>query len=233
MFKRPTRRPRSLVRRGFTLIELLVVIAIISILASMLFPSFSRARESARRVDCGSNMRQIGFGISMYISDYDERFPLGLPFWSTTGGVPNQPQLSTNLYTYTKSYQVWSCKSWTGVYLPESDEGNYSFIISTNPATNDNGVIGVPDTAGGPGLIQRPRGDASLQEPSSYPLLFCGAGPQQAAELFHGHTLLSDAAWSAGAISGTNVLYGDMHVKWWKGTRGGWDNFYDTRLSGN
>lgn len=62
-------------RRAFTLIEMLVVIAIISILAAMLFPVFARARESARRTTCTSNLRQHGQSLTMYLQDYDEMFP--------------------------------------------------------------------------------------------------------------------------------------------------------------
>jgi len=62
-------------RKGFTLIELLVVIAIIAILAAILFPVFARAREKARQASCLSNTKQIGLGIAMYTSDYDERIP--------------------------------------------------------------------------------------------------------------------------------------------------------------
>jgi len=61
-------------RRGFTLIELLVVIAIIAILAAMLFPVFARARESARKIQCLSNIKNIALAINMYLTDYD-RFP--------------------------------------------------------------------------------------------------------------------------------------------------------------
>jgi len=61
-------------RSGFTLIELLVVIAIIAILAAMLFPVFARARESARKIQCLSNVKNIALAVQMYLSDYD-RFP--------------------------------------------------------------------------------------------------------------------------------------------------------------
>ena len=60
---------------GFTLIELLIVIAIISLLASILFPVFSRARENARRASCQTSMRFIALGIRQYVRDFDEKLP--------------------------------------------------------------------------------------------------------------------------------------------------------------
>jgi prepilin-type N-terminal cleavage/methylation domain-containing protein/prepilin-type processing-associated H-X9-DG protein len=62
-------------RRGFTLIELLVVIAIIGILAAMLFPVFARARESARKIQCLSNVKNIALAYQMYLTDYDRFNP--------------------------------------------------------------------------------------------------------------------------------------------------------------
>jgi prepilin-type N-terminal cleavage/methylation domain-containing protein/prepilin-type processing-associated H-X9-DG protein len=93
--------------RGFTLIELLVVIAIIALLAAILFPVFSRARENARRSSCASNLKQIGLGIMQYSQDYDERMVLV----GSTGGGPCTAPWHDRIQPYTKSTQVFQCPS--------------------------------------------------------------------------------------------------------------------------
>ena len=65
--------------RAFTLIELLTVIAIIAILAGILLPTLGKARQSAMRTKCLSNLRELSKGLQLYAQDYRSQFPLDVP----------------------------------------------------------------------------------------------------------------------------------------------------------
>ncbi len=75
--------------RAFTLIELLVVIAIIAILAAILFPVFAQARNAARTRQCASNIRQMAIAVEIYLSDYNDAYPMNRMPDPAHGYVPS------------------------------------------------------------------------------------------------------------------------------------------------
>lgn len=96
-------------RRGFTLIELLVVISIVAVLAGLLFAGFSRARESGRRTQCQSNLRQIALAMQQYVQDNDGRFPMER--YNQNENTPQWVTIRWNraISPYLKTSQVYRC----------------------------------------------------------------------------------------------------------------------------
>ena len=100
-FPKPTLQLRSSAGiLAFTLIELLVVIAIIAILAAMLLPALAKAKQKAQLANCLSNLKQLGFTMTMYTSDNHEQFPASGRGWPQMPFVDLlrllDPYISTN-----------------------------------------------------------------------------------------------------------------------------------------
>ncbi|MSR18419.1 MAG: type II secretion system protein [Phycisphaerales bacterium] len=207
--------------RAFTLVELLIVISIVALLSSMMMPAFKSARENARRVTCMSNMRQIGIGINLYVSERDDRLPasyFGLP------GDECKPQemmaASTGLMTFisdegetvtqNRAEGLGRLIDATNSYIDNPrilycpcHRGVHSFVANHG----DGG--GFPSGAFAAFTNYHYRGD--LKTDGSFRRITDGA-PSEV-------TLVADGMRSKADINhvvGANLLRCDLSVRWWK-----------------
>ena len=116
-------------RKGFTLIELLVVIAIIAILAAMLLPALSTAREKARQAVCMSNLKQLALAIQMYVDDYDGYF------MAASAVFADASRYSWDWFVrkggYATNDRIFRCPSGTRVFQSgESPAGDRDYVIN-------------------------------------------------------------------------------------------------------
>jgi len=204
--------------RGFTLIELLVVIAIISILASILFPVFARARENARRASCLSNLKQIGLGLMQYTQDYDEKYPLlGYADGDTIkypDGTTSNNNWVLRIYPYVKSTQVFNCPSnsrtpWiggSGGKNTSSPNAVYSVSYGMNSRLINGGYSAI---------------SIASVEKVSQTLMFADSGgesPYAILDLYY--TGPSSPRWVDDRhLDGANLVFADGHAKWKKMSR--------------
>jgi type II secretory pathway pseudopilin PulG len=101
------------------LIELLVVIAIIAILAALLLPALAKAKEKARAIQCLSNIRQVGMASSLYLGDFNDRYPPGI----TKNGTLTQLSWVGNTGLQSPYSSLTAEERWLSEYLVKASAG--------------------------------------------------------------------------------------------------------------
>jgi len=192
---------------GFTLVEMLVVVAIIAILASIMFPVFSRARAAARKTACASNLRQIGTAFELYIGDNDECFP---DAYCDCPAITSPPNLNAGHLMWPEAIQPY-CRNTDLFTCPEVPQ----MTFGPPPAPMlDGGSYGMN------GLTADSEFIGAFQDPAATVLAMdsCGQAPTAPNESrTEGAALLMPGfAWHHISIrhhKRSNVLFIDGHIK--------------------
>jgi len=204
-------------KRAFTLIELLVVIAIIAILASLLLPVLSRAKQKAQTINCASNLKQIGLGMRIFADENQDRCP-------ESGGTIPWNLLDPNSISNSWMQQVYPYLQSTNVYRCP---GNAQLSVKAHsPFNYFNGVRAAYIAAG---LQQAAVNTRQILFPVAFVLSGDTAdggqvfSPDDADKDDYSQNCVGGSVNGTPAVDwqthnkGQEILFADGHVKWYRG----------------
>lgn len=211
-------------RRGFTLIELLVVIAIIAILAAILFPVFTSARESGRQAQCLSNLSQLGKAMQAYADDWNRFLPRdwhtstheSYAGWMGRYAIDVKPEKG-QLFPYIKNTGIFLCPTDKNVpakatqfYVTPEEQKKCPVSYSMNAKMSLRNL----DTL-------QARGNPNTGKNRRHSMIYLLVHEPR-----HRIQDTSSDPWHVNATNdfnmhnkGTTLLFADTHAKWWPGNK--------------
>lgn len=221
-------------RRAFTLIELLVVVAVIAILAAMLLPALSSAKQKGWTTSCSSNLHQIGLGMKMFADENNEFYPESGDdiYWGAIDPTTGKAGWTEQILPYLGNTNAYNCPG--NVQLSQKYQGPFNYFNGCNAAyvAADGQFAAVKSTA--------------ILFPSAFILGGDTAGTKGGPVLFdpldadkddYTQNCVGGAAdpslteyWQIHS-KGQNVIFADGHSKWYNGYNPGEMTFAYTTMT--